>query len=126
MLDVWEPIFVPGNVPSSKNSRQWTGKYSIASKTCQKYYKASEEFYTQYKDDFKLKLKGLEPPYKVVFCFCRGSKHKFDYINPAQTVQDQMVKYGWLDDDNADNLIPIFHPYTYDKDKAGVYINVLR
>ena len=31
--------FIPGNVPSSKNGRRWTGKYFISSKTVMKYRK---------------------------------------------------------------------------------------
>ena len=33
-------IFIKGNVPSSKNSKRWTGKMLINSKTVMKYYKA--------------------------------------------------------------------------------------
>lgn len=64
-------------------------------------------------------------PYKIAFKFVRKSRHKFDYLNPAQTVQDQMVKYGWISDDNADEMIPIFLEYEYNKDKPGVYISVI-
>ena len=31
--------FIPGNVPSSKNGRRWTGKYFIASKAVVNYRK---------------------------------------------------------------------------------------
>jgi hypothetical protein len=57
--------------------------------------------------------------------FVRGSRRKFDYINPAQTIQDQMVKYGWISDDNVDEVIPVFAPYQYDKENPGTYIKVL-
>jgi hypothetical protein len=56
----------------------------------------------------------------------RKSKHKFDYINPAQTIQDQMVKFGWITDDNAEEIIPIFLEFSYNKDNPVVYINVLK
>jgi len=75
-------------------------------------------------------LKGKDSqnkkPYKISFKFIRKSRHKFDYINPAQTIQDEMVKYGWISDDNADEMIPIFLEYEYNKDNPGVYINVLK
>lgn len=118
-------IFIPSNVPSSKNSRRWTGKYFIGSKQTMKYYKETKGFWMQHKKEFRDMLKDCKKPYKIAFRFVRKSKHKFDYINPAQTVQDQMVKYGWIDDDNAEEMIPVFLDYEYDKDNAGVYISVI-
>ena len=120
-------IFIPGNVPSSKNSRRWTGKYFIGSKQTMRYYKESKSYWLEYKKDFQNLLKGLEEgkPYKIAFKFIRKSKHKFDYINPAQTVQDQMTKYGWITDDNADEILPVFLQYEYDKDYPGVWISVI-
>ena len=70
-------------------------------------------------------LKGKTAPFYIEFTFVRGTKHKFDYINPCQTIQDLMVKYKWIPDDNADEIIPVFKPYQYDKEKPGVFINVL-
>ena len=123
-------IFIPGNVPSSKNGRRWTGRYFIVSKQTQRYYKNSKKYWVEYKKEFKKLLKGKDSqnkaPYRITFKFVRKSRHKFDYINPAQTVQDQMVKYGWITDDNAEEMIPIFLEFEYNKDKPGVYINVLK
>lgn len=121
-----DKIFIPTNVPSSKNSRRWTGKYFIGSKQTMRYYKETKGYWLQYKNDFKSMVKDLDTkkPYKIVFKFVRKSRHKFDYLNPAQTVQDQMVKYGWITDDNANEMIPVFEEYEYNKDKPGVYIYV--
>lgn len=121
-----EGIFIPMNVPSSKNGRRWTGKYSIGSKTTVKYYKSSEQDYIKNRNKFINMLEGLKKPYKISFQFVRGSKHKFDYLNPAQTIQDRMVTFKWIDDDNADEMLPIFLPYTYDKLNPGVWINVIK
>lgn len=122
-------IFIPGNVPSSKNSRRWTGKYFIGSKQTIRYYKETKGYWMQHKKEFKDMLKGLDSqnkkPYKIAFKFVRKSRHKFDYLNPAQTVQDQMTKYGWIDDDNAEEMIPVFLEYEYNKNNAGVYISVI-
>ena len=122
-------IFIPTNVPSSKNSRRWTGKYFIGSKQTMRYYKETKGEWLKHKKEFQALLKGADSqnkkPYKIMFKFVRKSRHKFDYLNPAQTVQDQMVKYGWISDDNADEMIPIFLPYEYDKHCPGVYISVL-
>jgi len=118
--------FIPGNVPSSKNGRRWTGKYFIASKTVVNYRKNTKQYYEEYAEAFKKELKKHTLPVKVKFTFVRGSHHKFDYINPAQTVQDDMVKHGWIEDDNAENILPVFGQYKYDKENPGVYIELLK
>tara|TARA_R110001592_G_scaffold347760_1_gene641486 strand:- start:8226 stop:8612 length:387 start_codon:yes stop_codon:yes gene_type:complete len=117
--------FIPGNVPSSKNGRRWTGKHFIASKSVMNYRKKTKEIYAEYAQEFKDAIINLPQPVHVQFTFIRGSKHKFDYINPAQTVQDDMVKAGWIDDDNADLLLPAFSEFKYDKENPGVIIRIL-
>jgi len=118
--------FIPGNVPSSKNGRRWTGKYFIASKSTMKYRKDTKSFFEKYAQEFKEELKKHTLPVKVSFTFIRGSKHKFDYINPAQTTQDDMVTYNWIEDDNMENIIPVFEPYLYDKVNPGVEIKIIK
>ena len=118
-------IFIGGNVPSSKNGKRWTGKMLIHSKTVMTYISATKADYLSNKEKFKAMLVGKEAPYKISFEFIRGSRHRFDYINPCQTVQDLMVKYGWIEDDNCEFIIPSFEPYTYNKEEAGVVIRVL-
>lgn len=117
--------FIPGNVPSSKNGRRWTGKYFIASKTVMNYRKDTKSIYQQYAPQFQKELKKHKLPVKIAFTFIRGTKHKFDYINPAQTVQDDMVTHGWIEDDNMEHIIPVFKPYKYDKQNPGVEIEIL-
>lgn len=117
-------FFIPGNVPSSKNGRRWTGKYFIASKTVVNYRKKSKDYYLQYASAFKKELAKYQLPVEIGLTFIRGTKHQFDYINPAQTVQDDMVSYGWITDDNADNIKPVFMDYTYDKNNPGVIIEI--
>jgi|TARA_Y100000310_G_scaffold118355_1_gene117234 disulfide oxidoreductase YuzD len=116
-------IFIPTNVPSSKNSKVWTGKFLVSSKATQKWRKETKDYWNIFKKEFIDQLG--EKPHKIGFKFIRKSRHKFDYVNPLQTVQDEMVKYGWLEDDSADELIPVFLPYEYDKENPGVEIHVL-
>jgi hypothetical protein len=120
-------IFIQGNVPSSKNGRIFAKGRSLPSASCAKYYKASKKYWEDKANKAAfLKMVGVkEFPIKVEFHFIRDSRRRFDYINPAQTIQDLMVKHGWLDDDNADYIIPVFKPYGYDKLQSGVYITVL-
>jgi len=119
-------IFViNGNTPSSKNSRVYTGKYLIASKATRKWVAETEDDFKKQKDSFLEELNKHSAPYKIEFKFIRGSKHKFDYINPAQTVQDAMVKHGWLEDDNCTVMIPFFAEYEYSKENPRVEIKIL-
>ena len=60
----------------------------------------------------------------VTFKFIRNSRRKFDYVNPLQTVQDDMVKHGWIPDDHCDIIIPVFEAYEYDKNGSGVLIKL--
>lgn len=89
------------------------------------YISSTKSEYLKNKEKFLKLLEGKEPPYTISFKFIRGSKHRFDYINPAQTVQDLMVKYEWIEDDNCEWMIPCFEPYEYNKEEPGVYIKVL-
>ena len=115
-------IFIRGNVPSSKNSKVWTGRFLVWSKTAQKYKKETKQQWEEGRDLF---LSGItEYPIHVSFEFVRGSKHKFDYVNPLQTILDLMVENGWLEDDNADVIIPYFIKYSYDKNNPGVWIRI--
>tara|TARA_R110002012_G_scaffold10005_2_gene46585 strand:- start:18434 stop:18799 length:366 start_codon:yes stop_codon:yes gene_type:complete len=118
-------IFIAGNVPSSKNGKRWTGKYLIHSKTTMNYIKDSKEDWVNNKEKFLKLIKEKEPPYEVSFKFFRKSRRKFDYINPAQTAQDLMVKYEWIEDDNCEFIKPSFEDYVYDKENPGVEIRVL-
>jgi len=117
--------WIPGNVPSSKNSRQWTGKYFIVSKTVTKYRDATKKEFIRIAPQFRHELKKYELPLHIKFTYHRGTKHKFDYLNPCQTTQDDMVKHDWIEDDNCDFIIPSFGKYSYDKEDPGVYIEIV-
>ena len=65
--------FIPGNVPSSKNSRRWTGKFFIASKTTMKYRKQSESYYKQHAKTFAKEFAKYELPVYVSFKFMISS-----------------------------------------------------
>ena len=123
-------LFIPFHVPSSKNSRRIvrnpsTGKMLVIhSKSAVKYKKVTGIIWKTDKASFHKMLEGLSKPYAVHFKFYRGNRSKFDYINPLQTVQDQMTEYGWIDDDNADEIFPVLEKYVYDKLNPGILIFV--
>lgn len=123
-------IFISGNTPSSKNSKQFvtlkTGKtLLINSKTAQKYIKESKADWLINKNEFFKMLKDKEKPYKVELYFIRDSKRRFDYINAAQIIFDLMQHYGYIEDDDSTNVIPIFKGFEVDKARTGVEISVI-
>ena len=138
-------FFIPGNVPSLKNSRVGTSHGNFPSKTVQKYLRSlgikkcsaknGVEHYARRPATLQCILKvtffGWHPKYpvKVGFHFIRGTRHKFDYINAKQIIQDLLVAYRVLQDDDADHLIPYVweiegENYNYDKKNPGVWIKI--
>ena len=123
-------IFIKGNTPSSKNSKQFVtlknGKTMLLnSKTVQKYIKESKGDWILNKNNFKKMIKDKEKPYKIELYFIRDSKRRFDYINAAQIIFDLMQEYGYIEDDDSQNIIPVFKGFEVDKARAGVEIRVL-
>lgn len=119
-------FFIPFNTPSSKNGRVWTGNHLVSSKSTQKWRKLTKKHWDSHKDTFLHAIKEIPKPYNIEFTFIRGTRHKFDYVNPLQTVLDEMVNRKWIDDDNADEIKPSFGDYSYDKVNPGVIIKILK
>ena len=118
-------IFISGNVPSSKNSKQWTGRRLVNSKTVNKYKKNHCDEWYENSNKFKQLVKDKEKPYRIGFYFIRDSKRNFDYVNAAQLPLDLMQDYDWIEDDDSKNVIPVFLGYEVDKKNAGVRIEIL-
>ena len=123
-------IFIAGNTPSSKNSKQFVTlkngkKLLLNSKIVRKYIDKSEMDWRFNKTEFFKMLKGKEKPYKIELYFIRDSRRKFDYINAAQIIFDLMQEYDYIEDDDSTNVIPIFKGFEVDKVRAGVEIEVL-
>lgn len=126
-------IFIPGNVPSSKNSKQIinVGGSSrlIWSKVAREYKKKSKSYFDLYRDPFIQLTEKLDKPYRIGFHFIRDSRRKYDWVNPVQTMLDLMVDNGWIEDDNVDIIFPFPSKYygqytTYDKRRPGVRIKI--
>ena len=123
-------IFIAGNTPSSKNSKQFVTlkngkKLLLNSKIVRKYIDKSEIDWRFNKTEFFKMLKGKNKPYKIELYFIRDSKRKFDYINAAQIIFDLMQVYDYIEDDDSTNIIPVFKGFEVDKTRAGVEIEVL-
>jgi putative uncharacterized protein FNV0869 len=74
-------IFIAGNTPSYKNSKQFVTLKSgktllINSKTVQKYLKESKADWLVSKNEFLKMLEGKEKPYKIELFFIRDSKRR--------------------------------------------------
>lgn len=121
-LQMENSIFIPGNTPSSKNSKVWTGKFLVSSKTTRDYAKNHSDDYWINKVKFKKIFSGIPTPYFVGMYFVRDSKRRFDYINICQVVADLMVMNGLIEDDSADFFVPVFLGYKVDKQHPGVYL----
>lgn len=138
-------IFIPGNVPSSKNSKVMTSRGLFFSKTVKKYlqkigiqsfsvskkivigYKTRENEFAKLLENFNFNYN--DGPLIIGFHFVRGTRHKFDFHNAVQIVADLLVAHNFIEDDNMDYFIPMAFKmnkkwYSYNKEKPGVYIKI--
>ena len=143
-----ELIFIPGNVPSSKNSRINTKHGSFASKTVKAYlnslgiqsYSSSKKIVKGYvnkpnvieglRESFLKQTEGKELPLEIGFHFVRDSKRKFDFHNIVQVILDILTASDIIIDDSMDFAIPFPLKigggfYSVDKNNPGVYIKIL-
>jgi hypothetical protein len=124
-------VFIKGNFPSFKNSKQRTSKgFMIMSKTVQKYLKEFEHQWEVVPKDFQ-DLQSEDFPITVGFHFVRGTRHRWDFHNMVQGCSDLMVKHGWIPDDSMDYFIPeclwiAGKHYGYSKDEPMVAIEITK
>ena len=128
----YDSIFIPYNVPSSKNSRQFNidRRRSFNSSAYNKYIRKTEKYWNNSEiiGNFKRKLNQKQViPYLIYFHFVRNSKRKFDWHNAIQGPLDLMVKYDWIEDDNCSIMVPAPIKlsgayYSINRDNPGVYI----
>lgn len=140
-------IFIPFNVPSSKNSRINTSKGSFASKTTKAYlnklgiqtYSSSKKLVKGYvnkpnlieqlRENFLKQIEGKQLPLEIGFHFVRDSKRKFDFHNIVQVSLDLLTAHDIIIDDNIDCVIPYALKlddkfYSVDKENPGVWIKI--
>ena len=143
-----ELIFIPGNVPSSKNSRINTKHGSFASKTVKSYlnslgiqsYSSSKKLVKGYvnkpnlienlREDFLKQTSGKQLPLEIGFHFVRDSRRKFDFHNIVQVVLDLLTASDFIIDDNMDCVIPFALKrdgkfYSVDKECPGVWVHIV-
>ena len=124
-------ITIQGELYSSKNSRQiFRNKKTEAtfvSKSAVSKRNEGEllQILPLYRKKFLSMLEGKKKPYRIGFKIYRKTKRRFDYINIIQNIFDCMVKSGWLEDDDANNVIPFFEPYEVDSKNPRVDIFIV-
>jgi Holliday junction resolvase RusA-like endonuclease len=64
-------------------------------------------------------------PLKVGFYVYRKTRRRFDWVNIVQGLQDAMVKNGYLPDDSANYLTPVFLGWDVDSQNPRVEVSVL-
>ncbi|MDR2457831.1 MAG: hypothetical protein LBD41_05055 [Clostridiales Family XIII bacterium] len=112
-------ITIPCEIYSSKNSKRIVknkaGKlFLVKSKQALLGDKEIKPYMIYFRDIFLEMTNTKPPPLVVRFKFYRRTRGRFDYINILQSLADNMVKYGWLRDDCADEFLPIFEQYEVD------------
>lgn len=124
-------IVLYGELYSSKNSRQVVNMRGrtlvLKSKQCQRGEKEFAPQMEELRDAFISECESqLEnrKPLKIAFKIYRKTRRRFDYVNIIQSLLDLMVKHHWIEDDNADEILPVFREYEVDKYNPRVEISI--
>lgn len=125
-------IFIPGNVPSLKNSKVKAKGGIFASPSVNRYLRslgiqafssrkktvkgyvdrARPNKLEEFREDIKKMKLGKENPLFIGFHQVRDSKRKFDFSNSVEVIQDLFVAHDFIEDDNIEYMFPI--PMTID------------
>ncbi len=119
-------ITIRGELHSSKNSRQIvrTGKKvrivkSDASKADESLFAGQLLEQREKWREMLEKYANDEGPLFLYFEIRRKTKARFDYVNIIQGLCDAMVEAGYIEDDDADHILPNFFRYKVDKNNPG-------
>ena len=137
-------IFLPGNIPSLKNSKvmgrfpsktvvMWLRSYGIQSFNSRtkevKFFKRIPKLY-----DFEklcTPIKNYKDyPIKLGFHFIRKSRHKWDFHNPCHIILDLMTAFDIIPDDNVNYILPFpleinGKYWKYDKNNSGLILKII-
>lgn len=125
-------VFIPGNVPSLKNSKVKTANGIFSSKTVGKYirglgiqsYSPTRREWKGYADKTRPNLiaqlipafeemkSGKDYPLIMGIHHVRNSKRLFDFSNSVEIIQDLLQAHGIIEDDNVSFLFSV--PMTLD------------
>lgn len=160
MVNEKDIIFIPGNVPSSKNSKVKSSRGVFNSPAVSKYIRSLgiQSFNSRKKtvkgyvdktrpnqiealrDDFNRMRGNKGDPIFIGYHQVRKTKHKFDFSNSVELIQDLLTAHDFIEDDNVDFVFPIpmsingefptpnnlrtVEWYSIDKDNPGVYLKI--
>ena len=136
-------IFIPYNVPSSKNSKVKTAKGVFNSRTVAKYlqkigvrgysratgvkeYKTRDNVFRGCVGNY---FEGIEYPVVLGIHFVRDTHRRFDFHNACQIILDLLVWHGFIRDDDMSSIIPVPMKmdgrwFSVDKRQPGVYLKI--
>lgn len=120
-------VFIPGNVPSLKNSKVKTSRGIFHSPTVSKFIRSLgiQKFNSRkkevkgYKDplrpnklealrsSFEEMKKGKGEPLIIGYHQVRNSKRLFDFSNSVELIQDLMTAHNIIEDDNVKYVFPV-------------------
>jgi len=141
-------IFIPGQIPSLKNSKIKTSKGIFPSKTVMNWLRTfGIQSYSAHRKEVKFfkTIKGkydfkeicsplfeqeLEYPIKLGFHFIRKTKGGWDFNNANHIITDLFTAFNFIPDDNVFYILPFpmemnGNYWSYDKETPGVFITVI-
>ena len=65
-------------------------------------------------------------PLRIKFHIYRQNKVRFDFVNVVQSILDMLVKAEYIEDDNANIVLPVFTPYLIDKERPRTELYIER
>lgn len=127
-------IFIPGNVPSLKNSKVKAKRGIFKSPTVTKYIRSlgiqnfnskdktvkgyvdpSKPNYIEgLREEFEEMKKGKDDPIFIGFHQVRKDRRLFDFSNSVEVIQDLLTAHDIIEDDNVKYVFPI--PMSIDGD----------
>tara|TARA_R110000803_G_scaffold173263_2_gene236018 strand:+ start:780 stop:1289 length:510 start_codon:yes stop_codon:yes gene_type:complete len=131
--DDWpDMMFIPGNVPSLKNSKVKTSRGIFSSPTVSKYIrklgiqsfnsrkktvkgyvdKARPNQFEAFRAHFEAMKKDKDDPIVIGYHQVRNSKRLYDFSNSVEIIQDLMTAHDFIEDDNVKYVFPV--PMTID------------
>ena len=122
-----EMIFIPGNIPSLKNSKVKTDRGIFSSPTVSKFLRSIgiQNFNSRKKEvkgyvdpnrpnqfealrsRFEAMKAGKDDPIIIGYHQVRVSKRLFDFSNSVEILQDLMTAHDFIEDDNVKYVFPV-------------------
>jgi Holliday junction resolvase RusA-like endonuclease len=117
-------ITLYGRIPSKKNSKniikRWWRTFIVSSK---EYIKWENE-QIEYLWDNQTEILEWLPPYKIEYNFYLPDKRKTDLSNKVESINDMLVKFWCIEDDNCE-ILQELHIYFKWVDKENPRCEIL-